>query len=169
MFQLQALAAAQLGQFDDALRLSQVALDEAMAAAGLDDDFALYWPVAIEYAIQVGDLDRAERLLALVGDAAPGLVTPLAHAHFLRLRGMVAAQQGRLAEADEDLSRAADELRAFGERFFLARAQLARAELMHTTAVPAADLLAEARQIFVSLGAQPWVESVDKVAAGTAV
>ncbi|MGH8969165.1 MAG: adenylate/guanylate cyclase domain-containing protein [Actinomycetes bacterium] len=167
--QLHAVAAAESGRFDEASRLAQSAVDEAFAAAGIDDDFALYWPVAVEYAVEGGDLVHAEKLLRVVADAAPGLVNPLVRAQYLRLRGVVAGAQGRVQDADEDLSRAADELRAFGAPYYLARALLARAELLHANGTPVVALQDEAREIFRSLDARPWVEAVDRLATSVAV
>ena len=167
--QLQAVAAAESGRFDEASRLSQSAVDEAYAAAGIDDDFALYWPTAVEYALEGNDLEHAAKLLGIVGDAASGLVSPLVHAQYLRLRGMVAVAQGRAQDADEDLRRAADELRSFGASYFLARALLSRAEVLQAGGTPATLLVEEAREIFASLDARPWVEAAEKLLAAAAV
>ena len=93
------------------------------------------------------------------------MVTPLVHAQLLRLRGMIAAARGDLESADSDLSRGVDELRAFGAPFYLARTLLSLAEVRRDSGLPASELLDEARAIFETLGARPWVEATRLAAA----
>jgi hypothetical protein len=100
-----------------------------------------------------------------VTDAPPGLVAPLVRAQLLRLRGMIAAARGDLESADSDLSGGADELRAFGAPYYLARTLLSLAEVRRDSGLPAGDLLDEARTIFDRLGARPWVEATRLAAA----
>jgi nucleotide-binding universal stress UspA family protein len=110
-------------------------------------------------------LDRAESLMQPVTDAPPGLVTPLVHAQLLRLRGMIAAARGDASGAEADLAAAADGLRAFGARYYLARTLLSLAEVRRDSGLPASELLDEARAIFENLGARPWVEATRLAAA----
>jgi hypothetical protein len=161
-----AVEASAQGRYAEAADQAALGVQNSMDASGIDDDFALYWPLAVECALAAGHVDRARELLSPVAEAPPGLVTPLVRAQFLRLRAMTAIAAGTPEHADEDLSDAVDELRAFGAPYFLARALLSLAELRAGTDVPVSPLLDEARGIFESLGARPWVEAVDKVAAG---
>jgi class 3 adenylate cyclase/tetratricopeptide (TPR) repeat protein len=165
MVQLEALRAAASDDMDRAADLSVAAIDASISAAGIDDDFALYWPLGVEYSLLAGDVDRAERLLQPVTEAASGVVTPLVHAQLFRLRGMIAAARGDLESADGDLSRGTDELRAFGAPYYLARTLLSLAEVRRDSGLPASDLLDEARAIFDMLGARPWVEATRRAAA----
>jgi class 3 adenylate cyclase/tetratricopeptide (TPR) repeat protein len=153
----------------EAVDLAVVAVESSIDASGIDDDYVLYWPFAVEFALAAGQIERAHDLLAPVAEAPPGLVTPLVHAQHLRLRGMTALARGETDRADEDLTRAVEELRAFGAPYFLARSLLSLAGLREDTVVPIAPLLEEARAIFELLGATPWVEAVDKLAASVAV
>jgi hypothetical protein len=165
MVQLEALRAAASDDMDRAADLSVAAIDASISAAGIDDDFALYWPLGVEYSLLAGDVDRAERLLQPVTEAASGVVTPLVHAQLFRLRGMIAAARGDLESADSELSRGTDELRAFGAPYYLARTLLSLAEVRRDSGLPASDLLDEARAIFDMLGARPWVEATRRAAA----
>ncbi|MDX6562883.1 MAG: hypothetical protein QOD65_2697, partial [Gaiellales bacterium] len=136
-------------------RLLTAATEGVNAAIQIDDDFTIGWPIALERALAVGVIEDAERLLALVGDAPPGLVNPLAHAHHLRLRALVNRAKG--AEASEvaaDLEAAVGEFRAFGVPFYLAKALLE---------LGAPESLEEARDIFSRLGATPWLAKAQTV------
>ncbi len=162
---VRALELAWGGQHAEAADLALAAIEASLDASGIDDDFVLYWPFAVEYALAACRFDRAEDLLTRVAEAPSGLVTPLVHAQLLRLRAMTAIARDEAENADEDLSQAVEELRAFGAPFYLARTLLSLAELRQHSDKPVTPLLDEARAIFVSLGAQPWVEAVDKLSA----
>jgi hypothetical protein len=162
---LRALKLASLDRYADAAELAAAAVDSSVEASGIDDDYVLYWPFAVEYSLAAGQVDPARDLLNLVAGSPPGLVTPLVHAQYARLRGMTAAAEGDLAHADEDLTQAAEELRAFGAPYYLARTLLSLAHVRQDSAAPVTHLLDEARAIFESLGARPWVVAVDKLAA----
>jgi hypothetical protein len=111
--------------------------------------------VAIEQALAVGRVSEAERLLAMVGNAQPGLVTPLLQAHLPRLRALVNRAKGTDgALVDADLTAAIEALRAFGLPFYLAEALLERGSR---------EDLDEANEIFTRLNATPWVEKVRAV------
>ncbi|MGZ4614460.1 MAG: ATP-binding protein, partial [Actinomycetes bacterium] len=163
MFRALVLAAGD--RFTEAADLAVLALENSIAASGIDDDFVLHWPHAVEFALAAGQVDRARELLVPVAEAPPGLVTPLVHAHLLRLRAMTDVAAGDGMRADEDLTQAVDELRAFGAPYYLARSLLTLAELRQGSGVPVTPLLDEAREIFASLAASPWVAAVDKLAA----
>jgi hypothetical protein len=140
----------------EASRLLIAATDRVYVTALIDDDFTIGWPIAIEQALVVGEITEAERLLTMVGDAAPGLVSPLAHAHLLRLRALVNRAKGvEPSEVMADLEPAIGELRDFGAPFYLAKALLEHGSR---------ESLEEARNIFAALGATPWMERVDAVA-----
>jgi class 3 adenylate cyclase/tetratricopeptide (TPR) repeat protein len=167
--QLRALGLAIEGRHAEASELADAAVEASIEAAGVDDDYGLHWPLAVEYALAAGDTTRAEALLTPVAEAPSGLVTTYVHAQHLRLRAMTAMAQGQIDGADDNLVRAADELRSFGAPYYLARTLLSLAELRSESGGLATPLLDEARELFQSLGAQPWVEAVDKLAASVTV
>ena len=140
--------------------------DLAHAASGIDDDFGILWPVAVESALAVRGVAEAERLLRYVADAPPGLVTPLVQAHLPRLRALVAIEVGADAAAiDADLELATQELREFGARFYLGRVLLERGNRLAERGdqEAAAALLAEAERTFVDLKANRWLAETRRV------
>jgi tetratricopeptide (TPR) repeat protein len=166
---IKALRLATQSRFGEAADLAVVSVESSLEAASIDDDYVLHWPFAVEYSLAAGQVERARHLLTPVADAPPGLVIPLVHAQYLRLRAMTNIADGQTEQADGDLTRAVEELRAFGARYYLARTLLTLAELRQDTDVPVAPLLEEARTIFESLGATPWIEAVDKLSASVTV
>jgi class 3 adenylate cyclase/tetratricopeptide (TPR) repeat protein len=155
------------GDLDTAILAYRRAADKAFQAAQLDDDFPILWPFAVENAIAAGDLDEADRLLLYVADAAPGLVTPVLHAHLPRLRALVAIARGDDSSVDADLEHATKAFRDFGAPFYLARTLLERARRLSERgdAEAAAPLRDEAEAIFVSLRANKWVEEARAVSS----
>jgi hypothetical protein len=164
----EALRADERGDDAQATTAFALAMDRAHQAADLDDDFAIVWPIVVERMLSSGQIEAAERFLALVGDAPPGLVTPLAHAHFLRLRALVGVARGADdADIDADLELATTELRDFGARFYLGRVLLERARRAteREDDEAAAPLLDEASAVFHQLRAARWVAETNTVGA----
>jgi tetratricopeptide (TPR) repeat protein len=152
--------AAQHGDPGAAAAAFAAAIDSAHQASGLDDDFAIVWPFAVEAALASGRVDEAQRFLAYVADAPRGLVTPLVHAHLPRLRALVGIAAGTDdVDIDVDLDAAITELRDFGARFYLGRAllELARRRSERGDDEGAAPLFDEARAVFLELRAERWV------------
>jgi hypothetical protein len=142
------------------------AADSAYAVTGIDDDYAILWPLAVESALAVGQTAEVERLLRHVADAPLGLVTPLTLAHLPRLRALLAIALGADdATIDADLELATQELRAFGARFYLGRVLLERANRLadRGDVEAASPLLAEAEQVFVGLKANRWISETRRV------
>jgi predicted ATPase/class 3 adenylate cyclase len=122
---------------------------------------------AFEAALAVGDLDKAEQLLAIPESLDPGQLTPFLQASTARLRARLDAAT-RSHDAVDERSRAAAALfREFGLVFYQAVAQLEHAEwLLDQGRVDEADpLLAEGRATFEQLGAKPWLERTEAAGA----
>jgi tetratricopeptide (TPR) repeat protein len=157
---VEALIAEGAGHVEDAAAVFSRAADASYRAFGIDDDFAILWPFAIESVLAAGQTSEAERLLRYVAEAPLGLVTPLAHAHLLRLRALVGIARGNDAgDADADLELATQEFRDFGAPFYVARTLLERVRRMAERGdnEAAAPLVEEAEAIFVALRANRWV------------
>ena len=104
------------------------AMDVAHHMAGIEDDFAVLLPFAVESVLAAGQPGEAERLLRYVADVPPGLVTPLARAQLLRSRALVGIARGAdQAAVTADLELATQEFRDLGARFYVARTLLERA------------------------------------------
>ena len=90
------------GDLARAAALAEQSMEYAVAAVGLDDDFMHLWPPSVRAALEAGDHEAAERLLALVEDAPPALVTPSGCPAILPLmRGLVRIGRGDPPEAVE--------------------------------------------------------------------
>jgi predicted ATPase/class 3 adenylate cyclase len=125
--------------------------------------------VAGEAALELGDHDRLEGLLAQI-DALPlGQRSAFLRAHVSRFRAHLSS-----ADAPELAERMFTEsmmlFREIGMSIYLAVAQAELAELL--TALGRSDevepLAAEAREIFERLGATPWLARVDALPVGAA-
>src|SRR5262249_28818530 len=130
---------------------------EALAIRELSTLHPFYkqaWIEACEAAIELADEAQVEELLGEVerlppSDRPPGIVTQEA-----RFRGRLFALRGDRDRAAELLSRAVDGFRTIQTPYPLAIALVEQAEQGVDDPTP---LLAEAREIFVRLGAKPWL------------
>jgi ATP/maltotriose-dependent transcriptional regulator MalT len=117
---------------------------------------------ACEAALALGDLDKAEQLLAIPESLYPGERTPMLQAHALRLRARLDAARGQGDRVDERFRTAGALFREFGFVFYEAVTQLEHAEWLTGQGRndDADALLAEARLTFERLEAAPWLERV---------
>ena len=106
-----------------------------------------------EAALALGDRDRVDELLRAVEEQPPGLRPPFLEAHAHRFRA-------RMSGNPEGLKAAAGGFREYDIPFWLAVTLLEHGELTGD-----ASLLTEAREIFESLGATPWLERLAAVTA----
>ena len=115
---------------------------------------------AIEAALALGDLDKAEELLNLVETLQPGELTPSLRAHRARFRARVDAALGREEGVDGNFRSAEAIFREFGFAFYLAATQLEHGEWLAGLGRQgeAEPLVAEARETFERLEARPWLE-----------
>lgn len=121
------------------------------------------WVTAVEAALAIGDLERAEDLVRVVGDAPPGHVRQYVRAHRARLRGRLAAALGDAEGAEAGFKAGAGMFREMGWPYHLAVALAEHAEWLagRGSTEAAAELAAEARETFARLGARPWLERLD--------
>jgi class 3 adenylate cyclase/tetratricopeptide (TPR) repeat protein len=156
--------AAAAGDHAEATRIAPVALDHLLAASGLGDDFFLLWPPLVLAALDAGDLDLAERLLAPVTHALPGQRAPAVAAQWHRLLGLLGAARGEDPETVEaELRAGIDALGAFGAVGSRAQAQeeLGRWLLTRGRDDEAAALLDTARATYADIGATGWLDRLD--------
>jgi tetratricopeptide (TPR) repeat protein len=115
---------------------------------------------AVEAALASGDLDSAERLLAVPETLDPGQLTPLLQAHTARLRARLDAARGRQDRIDEHFRSSASLYGRFGFTFHGAVAQLEHAESLtaRNRGEEAQSLLVDAQRSFEGLRATPWLE-----------
>ncbi len=125
------------------------AVDAGSYAAGISDvpqavKQGLVW--AVESALALGELVRADELLAAVEALPPGLRAPFLEAQTQRFRA-------RMSNDEAGFKSAAAGFREYDIPFWLAVTLLEHGELTGD-----ASLLDEAREIFDRLGAAPWLE-----------
>jgi class 3 adenylate cyclase/tetratricopeptide (TPR) repeat protein len=152
------------GEVLEVKRLALVVLDHALAAAGIDDDFFVLWPPLVLGALDVGDLDLAERLLEPVTSALPGQRPPALVAQWRRMQGLLAAARGDDAQlAESELRAGVDGLAAYGSRGLHAQAveELGAWLLTQDRADEAGSCLAVARATYAEIGAAGWLARLD--------
>ena len=139
--------------------LATEAADYQFASASIDDDFPMFWPVAMASALAVGDDSLIGRLYAMVDDAPPGWVPDHLRAHRRRFAAIIGARSGGdAAEVEEHFAAATEALDAFGAPFWAARTRLEHAEWLESEGRhdDARALLREAEDLFTGLRAAPW-------------
>jgi class 3 adenylate cyclase/tetratricopeptide (TPR) repeat protein len=112
---------------------------------------------AVESALALSEVGRADELLAAIESLPPGLRAPFLEAQTQRFRA-------RMSEDSERFKAAAAGFREYGVPFWLAVTLLEHGELTADRA-----LLDEARGIFEELQATPWLERVDRTTSSSAV
>jgi len=125
---------------------------------------------AVEAALELGDLEKAEELLGDVEALPLGRVSQFLQAHSLRFRARLGDLRGELDGVERHFKSAGALFREIAVPFYLAVTELEHGEWL-AGAGPgdeADPLLAEAREIFERLEATPWLERVERV-AGAAV
>jgi len=151
-----------------AAALLEPTLAHLIAAGGLDDDFMHFWPPLVRAALAGGDAELAQRLLAPVATASPGVVSAAVAAHLLNLRGLVEAASGASAAAVEaDLRAGVSALADFGALTWSSRAEEDLAAWLLTTGrvAEAQPHLKHVRACYVSMGATGWLGRLDWLAS----
>jgi class 3 adenylate cyclase/tetratricopeptide (TPR) repeat protein len=100
------------------------ALRAALAEAAQDTEkVRIAWPVAMGLALDLGRIDDAAELLALVDEMPPGHRPPYVEAQRERMHALVAAAQGDEDGVETGLRRAADAFRRMGYPYWRAVTQ----------------------------------------------
>jgi len=147
------------GRHAEALAAAERALANLGELAITDAVIKTAWVEACEAALALTDLDKAEQLLAIAETLDPGQLTPLLHAHSLRLRARLDAARDTPSNVDEHFRASTALYREFDLTFHQAVSQLEHAEWLtrQDRAEEAKPLLTEAHQTFEQLQATPWL------------
>ena len=109
-----------------------VAAEQGLATLGelaiTDTNIKTAWVEACEAALALPDLDKADELLAVPETLDPGQLTPLLHAHSLRLRARLDAARDTHNNVDERFRAATALYREFDLTFHQAVSQLEHAD-----------------------------------------
>jgi hypothetical protein len=144
------------GRLRDALTDAVLAYEQGLASRGFSaSSFALV--TAIEAAVQLGELDEAEQLLALIAERPPGHLQPAVRAERAHQRARVNAARGRHDTCDADFRYAEKTFESIGWTYALAHARHWHATWLadqHRT-TEAIDLATQAADTYTRLRATP--------------
>jgi class 3 adenylate cyclase/tetratricopeptide (TPR) repeat protein len=120
--------------------------------------------VAVEAALALDDVSRAEEFLRVVDSLPPGHSPQFLEAHSSRFRARLAARHAELDEADRLFKRAGGLFRELAFPFYLAVTLLEHGEWLVTQdrGEEAQPLLTEAHDAFERLQAKPWLERIEQ-------
>ena len=157
------------GRFHEALAAAEqaLALQREVNVLG----FAEALVEAVESALALDELEKAEEILSGLDDLAPSALNQTLQAQRARLAARLAARRGDYERTERDFKRAGADFRELRTPFWLAVTLLEYGEWLagQARAEEAEPLLSEAREIFERLEARPWVERLDQQAAESAV
>ena len=148
------------GRMETAFSQASAAVKDALVHTGIEDEFYIAWPLAVESAVRLGRLDDASTLLELVAGRPAGCVAAFLQGQLGRLRALITTARNSEDDVSADFIQAARTMRAFGAPFWLARTLLDHGEwlLRRGDNEAARPLLEEAVEIFTRLGARPYTE-----------
>ena len=121
---------------------------------------------AVEAALELEELDKAEELLALAESLPPGSSSQFLQAQSSRFRAQLSGRRGDADETERRFKRATGLFRELAMPFYMAVTLLEYSEWLRARgrADDAEPLLAEAREIFERLEATPWIERAARAA-----
>jgi class 3 adenylate cyclase/tetratricopeptide (TPR) repeat protein len=142
-----------------ALETARRAIDEALGG-GLGvahEAVRLAFPIALEAAIDLGDLEEADRLAELLAAHPRGEVPPFLRAQVTRANALVASARGEDEGVEENLVAAEAAFRDLCYPYWVARVQLDRAEWLARGGRldESAKLAGEAASTFETVAAAP--------------
>ncbi len=131
----------------------------------------LAFPLAFEAALDIGDLEEADRLVELLATRPRGEVPPFLRAQVTRARALIAGARGEDDAVEGDLVAAEATFRDLGYEYWTARTQLDRAEWLadrdrfDESTGPAA----EAAATFESIGVAPMLARARAILEGVLI
>ena len=119
----------------------------------------LAFPVALEAAIDIGDLEEAARLADTLATRPRGEVPPFLRAQVIRPKALIAGARGEDQDVEESLAIAEATFRDLGYPYWTARAELDRAEWLarQNRLDESTTLATEAGVTFETIGAAPML------------
>jgi tetratricopeptide (TPR) repeat protein len=148
-----------------ALEVAEAALG-VRTTMGISSEFTKEaFAIAVQAALDLGDIDKAESLIASVEELPPGTYPQLIRAQTARFRAHLAARRNDADEAERLFKGGAGLFRELATPFHLAIAELEWSEWLVAQGrdEEAGPLLAEARETFERLEAKPWLERLEQL------
>jgi tetratricopeptide (TPR) repeat protein len=157
------------GRTAEALRSARASFETRHALGIAEEAVKESFVVAVEAALALDDVSRAQELLALVDTLPPGGSPQFLQAHSARFHARLAARAGDVEEADRLFRRATGAFRELGFPFYLAVTLLEQGEWLVAQGRrdEAEPPLAEVHEIFERLEAKPWLDRLDAAQTGT--
>jgi class 3 adenylate cyclase/tetratricopeptide (TPR) repeat protein len=151
------------GRAGEALQAGERAFAARGVVMGAHAMVKLAFVEAAEAALELGDVSKAESLLAEVEALPRAERTPFYEASVSRFRARILALRGE-EDVDRHFKRAAGQFRELAMPYWLAAALAEHAEWLSGQGGDdeAEPLFAEAREIFERLGARPWLERLER-------
>jgi tetratricopeptide (TPR) repeat protein len=153
------------GDLASALQLAEAAFD-VRDTMGISSEYIKEaFAIAVQAALDLGDLDKAEELISTVEALPPGRYPQLLRAQSARFRAHLAARRDDATEAERLFKGAAGLFRELAMPFHLAVTELESSEWLvaQGRSEEAEPLLAETREIFGRLEAKPWLERLEQL------
>ena len=148
------------GDRAEALQVAESTFSEhdsiGIALDAVKESFAL----AVQAALELDRLDKADELLSIVERLPPGVRPQFLNAHVARFRAQLAQRRGEADEAERLFKRAGGLFQELAVPFHLAVTRLEHGEWLREQGRgdEAEPLLAEAQETFERLQAAPWLE-----------
>ncbi|HXC79832.1 MAG TPA: hypothetical protein VNU19_22580, partial [Candidatus Acidoferrum sp.] len=119
----------------------------------------------LEAALELGDLESADRMLDLIGQARPGVVTPLLRAQAARFGARLSAIRGNHDSVEAGFVAAIEGFRGVGVLFELGVTLVELAEWLAEQGrqEEARGFGLESSSLFEQLGARPWLDRVARL------
>jgi class 3 adenylate cyclase/predicted ATPase len=157
------------GDTAGALRVAGAAWDTREAAGANSESIKEVFAIALRAALELGDASSEEAVFASVESAGRGKVPPVVRAYTMQYRAKQAAGMGDLERGDRLFRGAAALMRELATPFPMAVTLLDHAEALLDAGDPSAaePFAVEARSVFESLRAAPWVERAERAASKT--
>jgi len=154
------------GRPEDALAAAETAMAAREVVGVSSEAIKEAFGVAMEAALTLDDRDKSLELLAVVDGIPPGRSPQFLQAQVARFRATLAGRNGDAKEAERLFKQAAGRFRELSVPFYLAVTELEHGEWLtnRSGSEEAERLLAEARDIFERLEAQPWLDRLEKMA-----
>jgi class 3 adenylate cyclase/tetratricopeptide (TPR) repeat protein len=144
-----------------ALQSARTAIEEAVhgGMGFANETVRTAFPVALEAAVSLGELDEADRLVNMLATRPRGEVPPFLRAQVVRSGALIAAAKGDNTAVEKDLTATESMFRELAYPYWTARAQLDRAAWLfsHDRIVDATQVAAQAAGTFENLGAAPML------------
>jgi tetratricopeptide (TPR) repeat protein len=156
------------GDRPGALRVAEAVFAERESLGIAHDAIKESFALAVQAALELGRLDKADELLTVVELLQPGVRPQFLNAHVARFRAQLAARAGDAEEAERLFKGAGGLFRELAFPFYLAVTRLEHAEWLASQGrtEETQPLMAEARGIFEDLEARPFLERLGAAQAG---